>query len=1117
MRRIGIFVCHCGLNIAGTIEVEKVVEELRGYPGVIHAEDYIYMCSDPGQDLVKRVIQEKSLDGIVVANCSPTLHERTFRNLAASVGFNPYQCEIANIREQCSWPHEDDNQTATQKAVKIIKSTVEKLRDNSSLIPVSVPVTKRALVIGGGITGIQAALDLADGGVETYLVERSSSIGGRMAQLSETFPTLDCPQCILTPKMTDANQNPNIHLLAYSEIEDISGYVGDFNVKIRRKSTYIDWDKCTGCSDCAQACPVELANEYDVGLSKRKAAYRPFPQAVPNKFVIDKRGIPPCRAACPLNINCQGYVALISKGKFREALALVREKLPFPGILGRVCTHPCETECKRGEVEQPISIRTLKRFIADFEKELDFDPSMEKERDQKVAVVGSGPAGLICAYDLRRKGYQVTIFEALPVAGGMLAVGIPEYRLPREVLDIEIGVLRKLGVEFKLNTPISDHLNLDDLRDFGFDAIFLAPGCHVSKKLGVPGEDSDGVFGAVEFLRDVNLGKEVRVGEKVGVIGGGNAAIDAARTAQRLGAKEVTIVYRRSRKEMPAEESEIKGAEHEGVKIHYLANPTEFINGKGKLKAMECIRMELGEPDASGRRRPVPIPGSEFVIDVDMVIPAISQSPDLAPFSKKDFQFTKWDTFVVDPDTLMTTSEGVFAGGDAVSGPATVIEALAAGRKAAESIDKYLRGEDMATAEVEKVVSEMEIDTDRVEREWRIPMPLLPVEERVRNFKEVDLGFTEEDAIREAERCLACAGCSECMECVKVCEPEAIVHDQSDRFEEVDVGAIIVATGYDLYQKEALGEFGYGKYENVIDGLQFERILSASGPTGGEVKRPSDGSVPKDVVFISCVGSRDPEHGVPYCSKVCCMYLAKQAMIYKHLVPDGQAYVFYMDIRSDGKGYEEFVQRGMEEDGILYLRGRVSKIFSEDGKVRVWGADTLTGKKIEIPADLVVLATAVVPSEGIRELASKLRIQTDEHGWLKEAHLKLRPVETLTSGIYIAGAAQSPKDITDSVAQGSGAASKVLALLSKDELLHEPTVASVDEEVCTGCGNCERICAYDAVEVDTRSRLAVVNEILCEGCGACQVACPSGAMTHRNFSARQIMNMVTIATEDYGW
>ena len=258
MRRIGVFVCHCGVNIAATIEVERLVAELKDYPGVTHAEDYIYLCSDPGQDLVKRVIEEENLDGIVVANCSPTLHERTFRNLAASVGLNPYQCEVANIREQCSWPHEHDNETATQKAVRIVKATIEKLRSNGSLVPISVPVTRRALVIGGGITGIQAALDLADGGIETYLVERSSSIGGRMAQLSETFPTLDCPQCILTPKMTDANQNPLIHLLTYSEVEDISGYVGNFQVKIRRKSPYIDWDKCTGCSDCAEACPVEL-------------------------------------------------------------------------------------------------------------------------------------------------------------------------------------------------------------------------------------------------------------------------------------------------------------------------------------------------------------------------------------------------------------------------------------------------------------------------------------------------------------------------------------------------------------------------------------------------------------------------------------------------------------------------------------------------------------------------------------------------------------------------------------------------------------------------------------------------------------------------------------------
>jgi heterodisulfide reductase subunit A len=355
-----------------------------------------------------------------------------------------------------------------------------------------------------------------------------------------------------------------------------------------------------------------------------------------------------------------------------------------------------------------------------------------------------------------------------------------------------------------------------------------------------------------------------------------------------------------------------------------------------------------------------------------------------------------------------------------------------------------------------------------------------------------------------------------CGACEKFCEVGAIDYDQEDKIEEIDVGAIIVATGFDLYDKEALKEYGYGEFEDVLDGLQFERLLAPSGPTDGRILRPSDGKEAKQIVFIQCCGSRDPELGVPYCSRVCCMYVAKQALLYKHAVPDGQAFVFYIDIRTAGKGYEEFTQRAMEEEKIVYLRGKVSKVYRDGDKIIVMGVDTLTGRQVEIEADLVVLATAVVPSDGIKELASKLRISTDEYGFIKEAHLKLRPAETLTSGIFLGGMAQSPKDITDSVSQGSAAASKVLSLFSNEELLHDPTVAFVDLDVCAGCGICEEICAYQAVEVDPKTKKASVNELVCEGCGACAATCPSGAIQHRNYKKRQVFDMIDVACEEYG-
>jgi len=645
MKRIGVFVCHCGHNIAGVVDVKRLASELAKHPGVVFATDYIYMCSEPGQALVREKIKELNLEGVVVAACSPTLHELTFRTAGRMAGLNPYQVEIANIREQCSWVH-TDGAKATAKALKIAKNTIEKVRFNESLQPVMVPITPRALVIGGGIAGIQAALDIADAGYEVVLVEREPSIGGHMIQLSETFPTLDCSQCILTPKMVAVAQHPKIKLLTYSEVEDISGYIGNFKVKIRRKAAYVDWDVCTGCGVCVEKCPKKVPSEFERFLGMRKAIYTPFPQAVPNKPVIDR------------------------------------------------------------------------------------------------------------------------------------------------------------------------------------------------------------------------------------------------------------------------------------------ANCTYFLKGT-------------------------------------------------------------------------------------------------------------------------------------------------------------------------------------CKACEKFCEVKAIRWEQEDRFLEESVGAVVVATGYDTYPIANLGEYGGGKIKDVIDGLAFERLLSASGPTAGQIRRPSDGTVPKEVVFVQCAGSRDPELHKAYCSKICCMYTTKHAMLYKHAVPDGQPYVFYIDMRTNGKGYEEFYQRAIDEEGVIFLRGKVAKIFQEGDKVMVWGADTLTGRKVEIAADMVVLATAIVPSVGTDELVKRIKIGCSDGGFLLEAHPKLRPVESMTSGFFLAGCAQAPKDIPEAVAQASGAASKVIGVFSQESMAHEPVIAFVDEELCSGCHMCIPVCPYDAREFDKEKGIAVVKEALCEGCGACVAACPSGATQQRNLTDVQIEEMIT--------
>lgn len=484
--------------------------------------------------------------------------------------------------------------------------------------------------------------------------------------------------------------------------------------------------------------------------------------------VETKRGkgaiMPPCWAACPAGAKPHGYIALIAQGKFERALSLFRKENPLVGICGRVCPHPCERECERGKVDHPIAIAALKRFMADYE--LKTDPKKPNPlpitREEKVAIAGSGPAGLVAAYHLAKMGYRVTVFESLPVLGGMLSVGIPRNRLPQEIIDYEIGYIRALGVEMKTGITVGKDISFEELQEQGYKAIFFATGAHQGLKLGIEGEDGfEGFLDCITLLRRVNLGDFTKPGEKVCVIGGGNAAIDAARTTLRLGCEDVNIVYRRSRKEMPANAWEVEEAECEGVKIHYLAAPVRILGANGKVTGMECIRMELGEPDASGRRRPVPVKGSEFVVECDVIVPAISQEPDIS-FLPEDhgFDISKWNSFVVGEGTLATNKPGTFAGGDAVTGPATVIEAIAAGHKAAIMIDRYLRNEPLVKGDGDgsgkRVARFSQEEINKIEKEAHQEAPKLSLSDRNGNFKEVELGLNDEQAVAEAKRCLEC-------------------------------------------------------------------------------------------------------------------------------------------------------------------------------------------------------------------------------------------------------------------------------------------------------------------------------------------------------------------------
>ncbi|MCP4119794.1 MAG: FAD-dependent oxidoreductase, partial [Desulfobacteraceae bacterium] len=894
------------------------------------------------------------------------------------------------------------------------------------------------LVVGAGIAGIQAALDLADSGFLVHLVDKSSAIGGVMAQLDKTFPTNDCSMCIISPKLVEAGRHLNIELSTMTRIKEVTGEAGDFTVSILGEPRYIDLEKCTACGECAKVCPVELPSQFDENLCGKKAAFKLYPQAMPSAFAIDKGDRAPCTLACPAGINVQGYVQMVKQGRYDRALEIIMDKLPLPGILGRICPHGCETACRRNEVDQAVAIRDLKRLAADR-----FDPREVKidrpaPTGKRVAVIGSGPAGLSAAYHLARKGIGATIFEALPKPGGMLRVGIPEHRLPREIIDIEMEVITNLGVELRLNSPLGEGLTVDTLLSDGFDAVFLAMGAHQGIALGVKGEEMDGVCQGVKFLRRMNLGETIEVGKQVAVIGGGNVAIDVARSALRLGADAVTLVYRRTRTEMPAWEEEIHAAEDEGVEIVYLAAPQEVLGETGRVTGLGCIRMELGEPDSSGRRRPVPVPGSEFEITADQIIPAIGQKPDLSIMKALgEIKMTAWGTALVDPDTHATTRAGVFAGGDFQTGPGVAIGAVAAGMNAASAMARYLAGETSlkgeapleAAASPEDAPDYLPIPPD-LPQQPRAQMPELSLAERRGNFREVELGLAEDEGQLEADRCLNCGFCSECMACVDACLAKAVDHTMIPERKQLSVGAIILSPGFTPFDPSVYDTYGYGTLPNVVTSIEFERLLSASGPYLGHLVRPSDQKEPRKIAWLQCVGSRDINKGDhSYCSGVCCMYANKQAVIAKeHSETELDTAIFFMDMRTHGKEFDAYNIRAQDESGVRCIRSRIHSIFPHrDDTLKIVYA-TEPGSTVEEIFDMVVLSVGLAPPKDANALAQSMGIELNQHGF---AHTRnLSPVETTKKGIFVCGSFQEPKDIPGSVMEASAAAASAATLLN---------------------------------------------------------------------------------------
>jgi heterodisulfide reductase subunit A-like polyferredoxin len=927
------------------------------------------------------------------------------------------------------------------------------MKDNAQNNP---DVVGAVMVVGGGIAGMQASLDLAESGYKVYLVEKKPAIGGHMAQLDKTFPTNDCAMCTISPKLVDCGRHRNIELLMDSDVLEARGEAGNFTVRVRTRPRYIDLEKCTGCGDCGEVCPVIIPGRFDEGMAVQHAAYKLYPQAVPNAFAIEKRGISPCRDACPAHQRAQGYIALIREGRYEDALRVIKEDNPFPGICGRICNHRCEDACNRGKLDDPINIHALKRFVTDKVYAQEHVPPEPTERvyKEKVAIIGAGPCGLTTAQDLCKLGYGVTVFEALPVAGGMLRVGVPEYRLPAWIVDREVQDIVDLGVELRLNTTVN---NLDDLFAEGFNAVLIAVGAHEGRKLPIEGADLPGVLVNTLFLRDVRLGNPPDIaGKHVMVLGGGNVAIDVARTAVRLDAAEVHMACLESYEKMPAHRWEVEAAEAEGVHVHAARSFKRIVeNEEGGVGGLECLDVTFMQFDETGRLTLETAPGSEHIIPCDTLVFSIGQRAGLAFIpDSAGVGVTRQQTIAVNPNTFAATRPGVFAAGDATTGTAFVIEAVAAGHQAAESIHRYLRGEELEPAlkpelpvvDLSRAEIQERIERGEVKVTPRVAMPELAVEERVATFAEVETGYTDELAQEEAARCLACGICSECLSCWYECQAGAVNHDMVEQIRDIEVGAVVMAPGYEVFHAEHAQEYGWGRFPNVVTALQLERLMSASGPTQGHVLRPSDGEKPKKIAFLQCVGSRDQEHD--YCSAVCCMYATKESIMIKEHEPDAEISVFMMDMRAFSKGYYEYYRRAEKRYGVRYVRSRVSVLrenpethglvvrYVDDGarERRSGGAEEQSpisnpqSPIREEEFDLVVLSVGMEIPQETRELARRLNVKVDEYGFCRTD--MFQPLQTSRDGIFAVGPFREPKDIPESVIEGTGAAAAAGKLLA---------------------------------------------------------------------------------------
>ena len=897
------------------------------------------------------------------------------------------------------------------------------------------------LIIGGGIAGIESALTLGDMGFSVLLVEKEASIGGKMVLLSKVFPTLDCASCISTPKMAAVANHHNVRVLTYSEIRDINKREdGSFHATLFSKPTYVDPSKCTGCAQCEQVCTVAIPDRFNNDLVARRAAYIAFPQAVPKKAVIDRKGTSPCSYNCPAGVKAHGYVSLVRAGKYDEAFHLHMKDAPLPGCLSRVCYAPCEDVCTRGYLEGAVSIRGIKRFIVDryyaSHPEPEFGPP-KTIHDKKVAVVGSGPSGLSTAYFLARTGYQVTIFESDLELGGIMRSGIPSTRLPRDIIDRDIKNITALGVEIINHTSIR---SIQSLKGRGFDAIFLGVGIKSSSQKSIPGEELRGVYDATEFLDSFDTNNPVDIKDKtVAVIGGGNAAVNlvrAARVALNAGAGKVHFLYRQALKEIPSHDGEVETAEREGIEFQFLRIPVKFIGDNGKLKALEYTAMELGESDENGKRLLKPGKDSEKMMDIDVAILPIGLLPNTTPFAG-ELELNKNGTVKVNEETLVTSIPFVFAGGDAVNGPATVAQAVGQGKQAAFYIDRYLQGKPLETIHFDDKLPMVDHDVvisqaaGNISLRNPVKMERRSADRNANSSEEVEITLSEEEARYSASRCLDCGGCSQCLQCVSICPAEAISFDMRSEEQQLNIGAVVIATGFEIFDAGKKPALGYGRFPNVINAMQMDRILAPVRPYNAVI-RPSDGKSPSNIGIVLCTGSRDHKANNLLCSRVCCMYSLKQAQLLMGALPLADITIYYIDIRAFGKGYDEFYVQARDM-GVYFTKGKVARIeemANQDLKVYYEDIEGKGGIK-QAEHDLVVLSTGMLPNLDALNFFKNDLLDADLFSYIREIDEDLDPCKTSINGVFVAGAASASRDIPDSILHSGAAAAQVAAYLKK--------------------------------------------------------------------------------------